>query len=128
MRIVLLKLTVLFLSAVYISSCGFTNDNNIRDFIPGVYGRNFEGEFSKGNDTLTIEPFSGSTYAIAHNVSYRRIEDGKLKMPERKVTRLTAVYNEKEEVLVENKKGMVISFNPSKKILLFGSSVYQKIR
>ena len=128
MRIALLNRTILFLLALYISSCGFTKADSIRDFIPGVYARQFEGEFSKGSDTLTIEPFSGAIYLIAHSVSYRRIEDGKLKMPERKLTRLTAVYNESEEVLVENRKGLMISFDPSKKILLFGSSVYQKIR
>ena len=128
MRTALLNRTILFLSALYLSSCGFTKADSIRDFIPGVYARQFEGEFSKGSDTLTIEPFSGAIYLIAHNVSYRRIEDGKLKMPERKLTRLTAVYNESEEVLVENRKGLMISFDPSKKILLFGSSVYQKIR
>jgi hypothetical protein len=128
MRITLLKLAVLPLSAIYINSCGFTNDNNIRDFIPGVYARQFEAEFSKGNDTLTIEPFSGSTYAIGQNVSYQRIEDGKLTMPQRKVSRLTAVYSEKEEVLVENKKGLIISFDPSRNILMFGRSVYKKIR
>jgi hypothetical protein len=128
MRNLLLKLAVLFLFVVYISSCGFTNENNIRGFIPGVYARQFEAEFSKGWDTLTIEPFSGSTYVIAQNVSYQRIEDGKLKKPQRKVSRLTAVYSDKEEVLVENKKGLIISFDPTRNSLMFGRSVYKKIR
>lgn len=114
---------------VFIVFCGCAEGrrDSILDFIPGVYARQFEGEFSMGYDTLCIAPFSGSTYVITHRVNYRRIEDGKMKMPERKVTKLTAVYNEKEEVLVENKKGLVISFDPSKKILLFGSSVFEKI-
>jgi hypothetical protein len=128
MRIVLLKLVVLFLSVIYLSSCGFTNQNSIRDFIPGVYARQFEGEFSKGSDTLMIERFSGPTYVIARNVSYRRMEDGKLKTAERKLTRLTAVYSETQEVLVENKKGLIISFDPSRNMLMFGRSVYKKIR
>jgi hypothetical protein len=128
MRKVVFKFAILFLFVISISSCGFTKDDNIRDFIPGVYAREFEAEFSKGSDTLTIEPFSGSTYVIAHNATYQRIEGGKLKMPERKASSLTAVYSEKEEVLVENKKGLVISFDPSRNMLMFGRSVYKKIR
>ena len=122
-----MKLAVAPWFTIILSSCGITKEDSVKDFIPGVYARHFEGEFSKGNDTLRIELFSGSTYVITRGSSYRRIGDGKVHSPERKLQKLTAVYDEKEAVLVENKKGLIISFNPEKKILLFGNSVFEKI-
>lgn len=109
-------------------SCGLNQPGSVKDFIPGIYVRSFQGEFSKGKDTLTIEEFSGSTYIIIHKEVYQRIDEGKVRAPERKIEQLTAVYDEKDELLKETKKGLIISFNPPRKILLVGNSLYEKIK
>ena len=102
--------------------------SSIQDFIPGVYVRNFEAEFSKGNDTILIESFSSSTYILTRKTTYQRIESGKLFPPESKLESMTALYDEKDKVLKEMKKGLIISFDPSRKTLLIGKGVYDKIK
>lgn len=116
---------LLFVFVVFYS-CDFKA--RVKQFIPGVYVRSFEGEFSKGADTITIEPFSSSTYTIIRKTTYQRIENDKVYPPERKVEKMTALYDEKDEVLKETKKGLIISFDPSLKTLLIGRGVYDKIK
>jgi hypothetical protein len=48
--------------------------------------------------------------------------------PERKLEKMTALYDEKDEVLNETKKGLIMSFDPSRKTLLIGRGVYDKIK
>jgi hypothetical protein len=117
---------LLFVFMVFYS-CDF-KPSSVKDFIPGAYVRSFEGEFSKGKDTISIEPFSSSTYTIIRKTTYQRIENGKVYPPERKVEKMTALYDERDEVLNETKKGLVISFDPSRKTLLIGRDVYDKIK
>ena len=117
---------LLFVFVVFYS-CDFKS-SVIKDFIPGMYVKTFEAEFSKGVDTISIEPFSSSTYTIIRKATYQRIENGRLNPPERKVEKMTALYDEKDEVLKETKKGLIISYDPLRKTLLIGRGVYEKIK
>lgn len=117
---------LLFVFVVFYS-CDFKS-SVVKDFIPGEYVRSFEAEFSKGNDTISIEHFSSSTYTITRQTTYQRINNEKLYPPERKLEKMTALYDEKDEVLKETKKGLGISFDPSRKTLLVGKAVYDKIK
>jgi len=117
---------LLFVFVVFYS-CDFKS-SAVKNFIPGVYIRSFQGEFSKGADTISIEPFTSSTYTIIRRTTYQRIENGKQYPPERKLEKMTALYDEKDEVLKETKKGLIISFDPSHKTLLIGRGVYDKIK
>lgn len=108
--------------------CGLHQNGSVKDLIPGIYVRSFVGEFSRGKDTLSIEEFSASTYTITHKVVYQRIDGSKVHAPERKTEQMTAIYDENNQVLRETKKGLVISFNPLKKTLLIGNSVFDKIK
>lgn len=120
-------LIYLFFVFTLFYSCDFKS-SSVKNFIPGVYVRSFEAEFSRGNDTVSIEPFASSTYAITRKTTYQRIENGKFYPPERKVEKMTALYDEKNEVLRETKKGLIVSFNPSGKTFLLGKAVYHKIK
>lgn len=99
-----------------------------KDFIPGTYVREVKNEFSIGRDTLVIGAVNQVTYSIIHNGSYRRIKDGKL-LPVKNISEnWTATYDENNKVLMESKRGKIISFDPSKNILFVGSSPYKKIK
>ncbi len=107
------------------------SNKNIHAFIPGTYVRHYEGEYSKGGeDTLTINEVSGSAnvYSILRHVSYQRVIDKKVQPREYKTEDWTAIYNEKDKILHEQKRGSMISFNPEKKTLMVGSDEYQKIK
>ena len=102
--------------------------HNISDFIPGTYVRTVINEFSVGRDTLVIIPVNNLSYTIIHKGSYRRIKEGAL-LPQKRVTEnWLATYDKSSQVLIEGKKGKIISFNPSENILLVGSSPYKKIK
>ena len=105
-------------------------NKSIQTFIPGTYVRHYEGEYSKGaEDTLIINEVSGSAnvYSIVRHVSYQRVIDKKIQPREDKTENWTAIYNEKDKILHEQKHGAMISFNPEKKTLMVGSDEYQKI-
>ncbi len=100
----------------------------VADFIPGTYVRTVINEFSVGRDTLVIGSVDRRTYTIIHRGSYRLIKQGKL-LPEQSISEnWIATYDEDKEVLMESKRGKIISFDTSKNILLVGSSPYEKIK
>ena len=100
----------------------------IKEFIPGTYLGEFKNEFFIGRDTLVIELFNNSTYVINHKESYQRIKDGDLLNVERKTEKWVAVYDEKEQVLIEGRTGKILSFDPSKNLLMVGTSIYKKMK
>jgi len=105
--------------------CVSENENN---FIPGTYVRTVINEFSVGRDTLVIGAVNPNTYTIIHKGSYRQIKEGKL-LPYKSISEnWTATYDERKQILMEAKRGKIISFDPSKNILLVGGSPYKKIK
>jgi len=110
------------------SGCETGKGGSVKQFIPATYERSFEGAFSKGSEQLIIENFSGSTYALLQVANYQRKEGNKLLAPVQEKEELTAVYDESSGTLRETKKGLTISFNPSKKFLLMGTTVYEKVK
>ena len=120
-----------FVLMVILFSCNNENSTDkILSFIPGVYVRTFEGEFSIGHDTLTIiQPdLKSNYYTIRHNSSYQKIREKKLQPLEFRSEKWIAMFNEKDNVLVEQKKGKVISFLPEENSLLLGNSKFHKIK
>jgi len=113
-----------FLFAIFYSCDSCSN----KDFIPGAYVREVKNEFSIGRDTLIIGAVNPNTYTIIHKGSYRQIRDGML-LPVKSISENWPVsYDENKKVLMESKKGKIISFDPSKNILFVGSSLYKKIK
>lgn len=100
----------------------------IKELIPGNYVREFKNEFFIGRDTLVIWHFKNSTYVINHKESYQRIRDGDLLNVERKTEKWVTVYDEKDQVLIEGRTGKILSFDPSKNLLMVGSSIYKKMK
>jgi len=121
------KITMLGLGLL----CGIVfgcTSNNVTDFIPGTYVRSVINEFSVGRDTLVIIAVSDLSYSIIHKASYRRIKEGKLLPEKNMIESWLAAYDKNSQVLVEGKKGKIISFKPSENILFVGGSSYKKVK
>lgn len=121
-------ITVLVIAA-FVSSCGDTPSGKVKDFVPGVYVKTINDEFTRGMDTLAIEPLdeNAGSYSIVKKMGYVQTIDGKQLSPQYKVENWTAIYDENTHQLMEQRKGKVISFLPDGDKLSLGSSEYQKI-
>jgi hypothetical protein len=119
---------------LFFISCNGTQDRNakneVQSFIEGTYVRTFEGEYSKGNDTLIIDQPDNNNnyYTIKHNSSYQKIRSNQLLPAEHKTENWTAIFNEQTNVLEEQKYGKMISFLPDEDALLLGNSKFKKIK
>ncbi len=120
-------LAIILSVSIGLCACSDNTRGSMQDFIPGTYVREVSNEMSIGKDTLQISFVSGLSYRIIHSGEYQRIQDGKLLPREHKIEKWMASYDEKEVVLNEAKRGRVLSFDPSKRLLYVGSSPYQKI-
>jgi hypothetical protein len=130
-----MKLTQLAILFIVLSvSCGEPKHENSYDailsFIPGVYVRSFKGEFSIGKDTLIINrpAARNNYYTIQHNGCYRRIKDKRLLEPKCKSETWIGIYDEANNVLIEQKHGKLISFIRDENVLLLGSSRFNKMK
>jgi hypothetical protein len=124
-------LFVAFASALF--SCSSPQEKQtakITSFISGTYVRAFEGEYSVGHDTLVIsQPDAANDfYIIQHNSSYQKIREKQLQPVEYKSESWTAIFDEKTNVLLEQKEGKQITFLPDKNELMLGSSQFKKIK
>ena len=119
------KILISCLSCCILFGC---DSGSNKDFIPGTYVREVKNEFSIGRDTLVIGAVNTNTYTMIHKGSYRQIRNGKL-LPVKSISENWPVtYDENQKVLMESKRGKIISFDPSKNILFVGSSLYKKIK
>lgn len=106
--------------------CGQQQDAAVKAFIPGTYARSVQNEFSDGRDTLVIENIANDNYSIQRRMTYRRITNGTAGALEKKTERWTALWDEKSGALVEQRRGRLLTFQPSKRTLMVESSLYQK--
>ena len=74
---------ILIVTPIILISCSGSQSNNatekVKSYMQGTYVREFEGEYSKGNDTLKIgQPDKNNNYyTIKHNSSYQKIRNKK---------------------------------------------------
>ncbi|HMR85124.1 MAG TPA: hypothetical protein PKE30_18395 [Niabella sp.] len=112
----------------YMMSCNRISNDRVVDFIPGVYERRINNEYSKGSDQLIVTQQQGNVYTIEKRSAIVRIQDG-VKLPVKYDTAIwTGIYDSKDQVIYEQRKGKVISFKPKENKLLVGASVYRKVR
>lgn len=120
----------LLIAVAVISSCSNPVADKVRDFIPGMYIKEINDEFSKGMDTLVFEVMdeTGGVYSIKRRTGYQQTIDGRVLSPQHKEETWTAVYDEKTYQLMEQQKGRVFTFLPDQDKLSMGSSEYRKIK
>jgi len=128
-----LKFISIVATVILLSCSGSQSEKatqKVKSYIQGTYTRVFEGEYSKGNDTLIIDQpdKNNNYYTIKHNSSYQKIRNKQLLPVEYKTEDWIAIFNEQTNVLEEQKKGKLISFLPDENALLLGSSKFEKIK
>jgi hypothetical protein len=98
-------------------------------FIPGTYIRSSSHEFGKENDTLivSLQNADANQYKIERRWRYQRVLDGNPIEPEYKITTTSGVFNDKEQVLREDKTGLMYSFDIKRNLLFTGSTEYRKV-
>lgn len=99
----------------------------MRDFIPGVYVRNFSTEFAVGSDTLEVSLPEGDVYVLEKRSGFQRVLNGRLGVAEWRTEKWVARWDAEQGLLYEQQKGKVVQVRPEKKQLLVGASVYVKI-
>lgn len=127
LKFISLAVTVILISC---SEQSETATGKVKSYMQGTYARVFEGEYSKGNDTLIItQPdVNNNLYTIKHNMSFQRIRNHQSLSIEYKTEDWTAIFNEETNLLLEQKKGKVISFLPEENALLLGNNKFEKIK
>lgn len=112
----------------YLMSCNRIAKDGVREFIPGVYERSINNEFSKGNDQLIVRLLQGNVYTIEKRSAVTRIRNGIVLPIQYDTAVWTGIYDKESQVIYEQQKGKVISFLPKENKLLVGASVYRKIK
>ena len=110
-------------------SCHHQPDNTVRDFIPGVYVKQSESEFSKAFDTLRVNVYdaAGNTYLVIQRTGFQVIKDGKLQPKQYRGSKEVAVLDESTHQLQEMQSGRYLTFSPENGTVLAGPAEYKKI-
>ncbi len=111
--------------------CNDDSENKaLREFIPGTYTRQSEGEFGKSWDTLVIslQNKEAGQYKIIRRWKYNRVLDGKPIEPEYKITETSGTYNPESRALQENETLEIFTFDTKRKFLFDGSNQFLKIK
>ena len=105
-----------------------TENDAIKEFIPGTYIRFSQHEFGTENDTIVIslQNKTANEYKIRRRWKYERVLDGNAIEPEYKSTITSAIFNEASKLLQETETGDNYSFDTKQKLMFTGSTKYQK--
>jgi uncharacterized protein YqfB (UPF0267 family) len=97
--------------------------------LEGVFTTQYENEFSKGGDTLTVRKANNgeSVYQISRHIGVTKMLDGK-EFPKELVTETwTLEYDPIKQTLFELKKGKTLIWNSGTLTLQLGDRQYKKI-
>lgn len=119
------------LQLVVLGSCELAGSRDaVQPFVPGTYCSEWSSEFSATRDTLLIRP-AGATDPLLYQVTRRTFHQYEAAMkkrpPEYKVEHWLATYAQREKVLLVHKNGRVLSFDPDRKEMRMGVTVYKKL-
>ncbi len=114
---------------IVLLACNSSEVDDVRGFIPGVYTKEINDEFTKGMDTLSISilDYASGSYSIVRSTSYRQSIDGKLLSPKTDIHKMTAIFIRETLQLKEQNQGKTFSFSPRKNLLSTGGSEYRKV-
>ena len=128
MRLILLLNIVLLL---VLSSCELVGSKDaVQPFVPGTYCSEWSSEFSATRDTLLIRAVGARDpllYQVTRRTFHRYEAAMKKRPPEYKVEQWMATYAQREKVLLVHKNGRVLSFDPDRKEMRMGVTVYKKL-
>lgn len=118
------------LGLLFLVACGGLDRKDSDDTISGIYVREINNEFAKGNDSLIVSVLDkdAGTFSIVNNYGFMRYLDGEEKGPGYKTEKYTGVYDKEHKQLHDNFKGMVFTFVPDENVLLMGNEEYRKVK
>jgi len=96
------------------------------DDLPGIYASHYDGEYSKGEDTLLVSAVNDDTYAIERRSSFQRIRDEIMQPVQTNIVHWTTVYNEADKALHEQRQGIILYASDT--ALIWGNHSYHKIK
>ena len=129
-----MKPLVLPIAATFLTIIGCnpqSETKEIKSFIPGIYVRSFQDEFSKGNDTIEIQPINATgndCYKLVRKTGYQQTIDGHRLSPQYKTTNGSGCFDSEKNVIEWSESGRLISFNPAKNEINLGASIYSKVK
>ena len=114
------------LLCIFLFGCLTNNTTNIT----GSYVHESESEYSKSWDTITIKPFNenAGTYLITRKVGFQRIKNDKPLSKVFKKEEWMGEWDNQNQQLTENKKGLVFSLSSSGKELRSGKATFKKLK
>jgi hypothetical protein len=118
------KLILATLSLCFLFAC---NGNNTRSFIPGIYVNHTVGTYSIADDTLAIGHSGSNNYRIHRKTGFNLIRNGRKSKREEETEVWNAVYNEQTKILMETRRGKIITFYPKENMLKVGNREYKKL-
>jgi len=128
----MMKTIITTTELIFLMACHhyFQDDSKIKAFLPGTYVNIAEGEFSKAIDTLLIqkEGLDGNTYSIIRKVSFQRIKEGVMQPKEYQSEQWIGIYDERDKVLHETKRGRTLTYVPDESKLYLGNAEYEKVQ
>ena len=119
-----------YLVIVLISCNSLTQTDTVKVSIPGSYSAEWENEFKKATDKLEIQLLTkngSESYRISRRVHVTFINQLKETPSEYKVQSWTGTYNKNSKTVIINNTGSILSFDPAKKILWWGTTIYTKL-
>lgn len=116
----------LILAAVGLIQLAGCQTDKSRSFLPGTFINSAGGEFSKADDTLTIEAGEGNLFLIHRRTGFNLIRNGKPGKRQYEREEWRALYNEATKSLMEAKKGKLMTMHPDSGYLLVGKRKYIK--
>ena len=118
---------LLVIGCTLVVSCSQLKGDTVKDFIPGMYVREFESEFAKGSDTLILKLENENNYTIMKRSGFSRIKNGVFMEKEYRQELWAGTWHPKDGVMEEFKRGKMLHFNPRENKLLLGASEYIKL-
>ena len=125
------KIIFLLISVTSLYACKQeSKKQEIQRFITGTYVTTYDNEFHRTWDTLIIKQniAGNQVYDILNAVYYTTTVDGKTLSPVHKKSSAVGLYDDKMNILYEQKHGAIISFDPASNTLQRGAIKYMKIK
>lgn len=127
-----MKMIILFsfIVCLLVGCTAFTGSHDVKEFIPGTYISSWRTEFNASTDTLLIEPLvehGSESYLITKRTFVIYFNGDKERDPTYKITRWTGLYVPESKTLFVNNNGKVFSFDPVKKVMKVGPTIYKKL-
>lgn len=115
---------------ILLSCNGLPQTDSVKNFIPGTYCAEWENEFKKATDTIEIQLLTqngSESYRISRRVHLTFVNQLKATPSEYKAQSWTGTYSKNSKTVIINNTGSILSFDPVKKILWWGTSSYKKL-